>query len=178
MRTAFGSDRGQVVVPPGSVELDFLRFEGARARDVEDVRVEVAGVEPVAAPRVAQDVEVQRFDRRGRPVEMADFFDSFRVTNPADDTVAIRVALLEYEEPPPGEAQQAIRVTQVTPLLRLKSGAQQTFTLPPKLRGRVDRQPEAVQLALSGARRIEASRRSGARSARPGPPAGSATRRG
>jgi hypothetical protein len=77
--TAYGSDRGEVVVPPYTAVLDVVRFDGRRKRDVEDVAVRVAKADGVAA-EAAGEPEIQRLDH-GQEVHYESFFDSVRVTN-------------------------------------------------------------------------------------------------
>jgi hypothetical protein len=136
VRTAYGSDEGRVVVPADWAVLDVLRFEGPGAREVEDVAVRVSSAEEVAIERRSEEPEVQRLDR-GRPVEYAGVFDAFRLTNPGDAEVKVRVVLIEYEDPPPGESQQWVRVTELAPLTTLAAGGKETIRLPARLRGRV-----------------------------------------
>ena len=136
VRTAYGSDQGRVVVPADWAVLDVLRFEGPGAREVDDVDVRVRTADEVAIEPPTEEAEVQRLDR-GRPVEYADFFDAFRVSNPGDTEVKVRVVLIEYEDAPEGESQQWVRVTPLAPLTTLAAGGKETIRLPRKFRGRV-----------------------------------------
>jgi hypothetical protein len=113
-----------------------LRFEGPGARDVEDVEVRVREAEEVSIEPPTEEPEIQRLDR-GRPVEYEHLFNAFRVTNPGDTEVAVRVALIEYEDPPEGESQQWVRVTELAPLTSLAAGDGKTIRLPPRLRWNV-----------------------------------------
>jgi hypothetical protein len=128
-RTAYGSDRGEVVVPPYTAVLDVVRFDGRRKRDVEDVAVR-------GRRETAEEPEIQRLDH-GREVPYESFFDSVRVSNVDQVAIEIRVVLIEYEDPPPGESQQFIRATVLSSLLKLPPGAEKTLRLPRELRGRV-----------------------------------------
>jgi hypothetical protein len=123
------------VVPPSTAVIDVVRFEGRRRRDVEDVAVRVAKADEVAA-ETAQEPEIQRLDH-GREVPYESFFDSVRVTNVDQAPIEIRVVLIEYKDPPPGETQQFIRATPLSSLLKLPAGGEKTLRLPPELRGRV-----------------------------------------
>jgi hypothetical protein len=134
-RTAFGSDRGEVVVPAYMEVLDVVRFEGRRKRDVEDVAVRVAKADEVAA-KAAAEPEIQRLDR-GREVPYESFFDSVRVTNGDRIPIEVRVVLIEYEDPPPGQSQQFVRATPLSSLIKLAAGGAKTLRLPRELRGRV-----------------------------------------
>jgi hypothetical protein len=64
-------------------------------------------------------------------------FDSVRVTNVDQVPIEIRVVLIEYENPPPGESQQFVRATPLSSLLKLAAGGETTLRLPHELRGRV-----------------------------------------
>lgn len=136
VRTAYGSDRGRLVVPADWAVLDVLRFEGPGARDVEDVEVRVREAAEVAIEPPTEEPEIQRLDR-GRPVEYENFFDAFRVTNPGDTEIDLRVALIEYELPPEGESQQWVHVTELAPLTAVPAGGKRTIRLPAELRGKV-----------------------------------------
>ena len=136
VKTAYGSDSGRLVVPARWAVLDVLRFEGPGARKVEDVDVRVREADELAIERPTEEAEIQRLDK-GRPVEYDHLFDSFRLTNPGDAEVDVRVALIEYELPPEGESQQWIRVTELAPLTTLAAGAKKTIRLPRQVRGRV-----------------------------------------
>jgi hypothetical protein len=137
VHTAFGSDRGLVVVPPGTLVNDVLTFRGPAAHRVRDVDVKLTRTIPV--PGVAESAvmpDVQRFDRDGHAVGVAKPFAFFRVANKSADAVAARVVLLEYDDPPPGQPQQAISVTKLTGLLKLAPRASRGIDLPVRLRNR------------------------------------------
>jgi hypothetical protein len=136
VKTAYGSDSGRLVVPAEWAVLDVLRFEGPGARKVENVDVRVREADEVAIERPTEEAEIQRLDK-GRPVEYAHLFDSFRLTNRGDAEIDVRVALIEYELPPEGESQQWVRVTELAPLTTLAAGGKKTIRLPRPLRGRV-----------------------------------------
>jgi hypothetical protein len=136
VKTAYGSDSGRLVVPAEWAVLDVLRFVGPGARRVENVDVRVREADEVAIEPPTEEPEIQRLDR-GRPVEYAHFFDSFRLSNPGDGEIDVRVALIEYELPPEGEAQQWVRVTELAPLTTLAAGGKKTIRLPRPLRGKV-----------------------------------------
>jgi hypothetical protein len=137
VHTAFGSDRGQVVVPPGTLVNDVLTFRGPAAHRVRDVGVKLTRTIPV--PGVAESAvapDVQRYDRDDDPVATDKPFASFRVSNDSANAVAARVVLLEYDDPPPGQPQQAIRVAKLTGLLKLAPHASRRISLPAGLRNR------------------------------------------
>jgi hypothetical protein len=123
-------------MPPRSTVVDVLRFEGPRKRDVEDVEVKVTEADEVPMKAQAGEMPVQRLDRIGRPVSIANVFHSYRVTNDTDEDAKIRVVLILWEDPPPGESQQALDVIPVSPLLTLPANGAKTIKLPKPLRGR------------------------------------------
>ena len=75
--TAFGSDRGRMVVASFMTEYDVLRFEGDRAREVQDVRVRIEDLEQVSYPEYDEYVDVQRYDD-GVAVDGDKTFDAMR----------------------------------------------------------------------------------------------------
>lgn len=134
VHTAFGSDRGLVVVPADTLVNDVLTFRGPLAHRVKDVAVKLTRTIPVTGVTVTTPPVVERFDRDGSPVGKGEPFDSFRVSNDSTGAVAARVVLLEYDKPPPGQPQQAIRVTKLTGLLKLEPHASRQIRLPAGLR--------------------------------------------
>lgn len=136
VHTAYGSDRGLVVVPARSLVNDVLTFRGRAAHRVRKVRVVIARRILVPGASAGDPPVVQRFDRNGTPVGTGARFDAFRVSNESASVVAARVVLLEYDHPAPGDPQQAIRVTSLTGLLKLAPRASRMFRLPAGLRDR------------------------------------------
>jgi hypothetical protein len=137
VHTAFGSDRGLVVAPADALVNDVLTFRGPAAHRVRDVDVKLTRT--IRVPGVVESAvapDVQRFDRDGHAVGVDKPFQSFRVSNKNADAVAARVVLLEYDDPPPGQPQQAIRVTKLTGLLKLAPHASRRIRLPAGLRNR------------------------------------------
>ena len=70
----------------------------------------VSEAEEVSIERPTEEAVIQRLDR-GRPVE--------------------------YEDPPEGESQQWVRVTELAPLTTLAAGEKKMIRLPPELRWKV-----------------------------------------
>ena len=143
--TAFGSDRGRRVVPGGTALFDVLRFEGARKRDVENVRVRVAEEPRVSVKPGLREPLVQRIDAHGRVVAYGEYFESLRVPNPNDAAIRVRVVLLEYEDPPPGKPQQVVRVTPLSSLIDIPAKGARTIRAP----GDTGRRPGSVKVFLS-----------------------------
>jgi hypothetical protein len=112
--TAFGSDRGAMLVPAGTKVYDILAFAGADAADVADVSVVVVHkTADAGAPVRPQLPTDQRIDADGEPTGESGTFAGVELTDP--DTVPIRVGLvcIHWDQPPAGQSQQAISVTPV-----------------------------------------------------------------
>jgi hypothetical protein len=135
--TAFGSDHGELVIPPGIAHIDVLRFRGRRRYDVENVKVDVVKTEEARAPSSYKEPVVERLDRRGQRVDNVESFSAFTITNANAEPVSVRAVLLEYDDPPEGEPQQVVRETPLTGLIRLDAGDRSTIKLPSALRDRV-----------------------------------------
>ena len=104
--TAYGSERGEHVLPPYFTEYDVLKFEGERAGEVRNVQVEVREMEQVDYPALDAEVTAEQFDD-GRVVPHGKTFDSVELTNPNHDDVPVRVALIGWSMPRKGDPQQA-----------------------------------------------------------------------
>jgi hypothetical protein len=104
--TAFGSDRGQRVIASEFTDFDILHFEGDRASDVRDVRVEITKLRQARYPDMHEEVTVDRFEA-GRKVEGFDLpFDAIQLHNPNDDALPIKVVLIAWARAPKGQPQQ------------------------------------------------------------------------
>ena len=95
--TAFGSDRGRQVVASFMTETEVLRFEGERADEVVDVRVEIEKLEQVSYPDFEKYFDIQRFDD-DVPVDGDKTFDALDLSNPNDKTLSMGVALIAWEQ--------------------------------------------------------------------------------
>ncbi|SEN20858.1 hypothetical protein [Actinacidiphila rubida] len=118
VRTVYGSDRGNLVVPYG-YGMEILRFSGTGAHEVADVRVRVVAVEPARIRAGVHDVTVQPLDGRGRKVDKFSRFTALRLSNADDFAVAVRLAYLVYDQPPEGQTQQAVVVVPVGGLIHV-----------------------------------------------------------
>jgi hypothetical protein len=108
VRTAYGSDRGLVVIPPRSTVPDVLAFDGPGFRRVADVRVTVRRDERVKTPsRAAGDLPAQRM-LAGRITVPLEDFDSLLVSNTNPVQVSVRMVCILWEDPPPGATQQML----------------------------------------------------------------------
>jgi hypothetical protein len=108
VRTAYGSDRGLVVIPPGSTVTDVLAFDGPGFRRVADVRVTVRRDERAKTPsRPVGDLHAQRM-LTGRVTVPLEDFDSLLVSNTSPVQVSVRMVCILWEDPPPGATQQML----------------------------------------------------------------------
>jgi hypothetical protein len=110
--TAFGSDVGRLVVPPGE-SVEILAFRGQDADKVSDVTVVTQEVFEVEAPDLDVPVEAQGIGENGETVELPAAFRTVLLTNNNADPAAVRVVYLAYDTPASGESQQASAVIQV-----------------------------------------------------------------
>jgi hypothetical protein len=104
--SAFGSYRKDQVIPPFFTDYDLLKFEGERANEVRDVRVEILDLDQVGYPEMPEGaVTYQRYDD-GRPVGTDETFDAIDLRNRNSDDVPVRVALMAWGERPASDPQQ------------------------------------------------------------------------
>ncbi|MWA04952.1 hypothetical protein F8568_032225 [Actinomadura sp. LD22] len=109
VRTAYGSDRGLVVLPPRSTGGDVLAFDGPGSRNVAGVRVTVRHRERSKQPaRAARELEA-RPSRDGTSTEPGQDFDTVLLHNTNGFRVAVRLVCIIWEDPPPGAPQQMVR---------------------------------------------------------------------
>ncbi|WP_369185534.1 hypothetical protein [Streptomyces sp. Y1] len=119
--TAYGSDRGSLVVQPGG-GFDVLAFSGAGADQVADVRVTVKESAPADLPADASLVEAEPADAAGRPMSKFDAFEQVVLNNPNTTAVSVRVVYLVYDEPQPGKSQQAVEAVPIGGLTTVPAG--------------------------------------------------------
>lgn len=109
--TAYGSEAGHHIIPAKFTDIDVLSFDGPGFRDVTGVRVDVQEVLPVPfAAKVREVVLTDRIDGAGNVVPPGYMYEFVRLTNISREAVTVRVALIEYEEPVPGQSQQFVDV--------------------------------------------------------------------
>ncbi|WP_156391694.1 MULTISPECIES: hypothetical protein [unclassified Nocardioides] len=126
--SAYGTEIGNHVIPAAFTDIDVLAFHGPGFRDVADVRVQVEAVDSVSFPAKIRDVVLtERIDAWGDVVS-GGVYEQVRLTNRSRDAVAVRVALIEYEDPPPGASQQAVDVQQLGGLVSVPGKG--TTTIP------------------------------------------------
>jgi hypothetical protein len=115
--TAYGSDRGQVVVGTKG-GLDILAFHGTDASRVVDVKVDVTSV--IAAKRVVvtRGLTLTYKDASGETVDKFGDFDKVLLTNPNDIDATVRMVYIVWDQPTdPHDAQQAVSVTPIGGLI-------------------------------------------------------------
>lgn len=141
MSTAYGSDRGWVVAPADDVVIDILRFDGPGTRDVRGVEVRVTGLEVVAGLDVAGrgsgpvvQPEVSYLGAGGTEVEEPWNARTVRISNPGGVAYPVRVIGIDWEQPSPGQSQQAAVVTQVGGSSRVEAGGSVDVRVPGHLR--------------------------------------------
>lgn len=109
--SAYGTENGNHIIPAKFTDIDVVAFKGPGCRDVADVRVDIEAIDNVPFPaKIREVVLTDRINARGEVVGAGDVYEQVRLTNPSRDAVMVRVALIEYENPPPGASQQAVDV--------------------------------------------------------------------
>lgn len=132
--TAYGTEIGHHVIPPKFTDFDILAFHGPGFRDVADVKVDVQQVVQVPSPTAVRGaVLADRIDAGGNVVPPGYGFAYVRLTNTSREAVAVRVALIEYEEPPPGYSQQAVDVRPLGDLVEVPGLGTTTIPGPTQL---------------------------------------------
>jgi hypothetical protein len=120
--TAFGSDRGEQVVPAFTEVIEVLKFKGPGADDVADVRVSVADPGTLTDdPPPANDIRLKRFDVSGR-ASSDTTLGSVLVTNTYDEPIRVMLVGLELAPADDGEPQHFARVTPLAGPLTLTPG--------------------------------------------------------
>ncbi len=120
--TAFGSDRGEQVVPAFTEVIEVLKFKGPGSADVADVAVTVADPGTLAdSPPPANDIKVKRFDITGKTTS-ENTLGSVLVTNTYDEPIRVQVVGLELAPADDGEPQHFQRVSALAGPLDLAPG--------------------------------------------------------
>ncbi|WP_328622604.1 hypothetical protein [Streptomyces sp. NBC_00354] len=126
--TAYGSDRGSLVVQHGG-GYDILAFSGADAGQVADVRVTVKELVPADLPADSSAVEAKPADPAGQPLSKFDAFDQVVLKNPNNTAVSVRVVYLVYDQPKSGSPQQAVEVVPIGGLTTIPAGGTSSVTV-------------------------------------------------
>ncbi|GAB3939605.1 hypothetical protein GCM10027614_22110 [Micromonospora vulcania] len=96
--TVYGSDRGQVVVPPGS-GMDVLVFSGDSAQLAEDVAVSVRSTDTVEVPAAQVDPVAVPMDDAGQPLDRGSPFTAVSVRNDDSAPMSVRLVYIVWTEP-------------------------------------------------------------------------------
>jgi hypothetical protein len=136
VRTALGSDRGGVVVPPLSTSLDVLRFDGPHARDVDGVRVKISHETRAPDLSWSKPVASRRLDADGHTVPVGEPFASVGLDNPNDGAATVRIVLLTVDHHSTGGLHQFVRATPLESGIHLAPSGRRHIALPRALRDR------------------------------------------
>lgn len=144
--TVYGSDRGQLVVPPGT-GLDVLIFTGERAQLAEDVTVSVRTAEAVEARAIEVEPVVTPLDDAGRILDRSSMFTAVSVRNDNRAQMSVRLVYIIWTEPEGDRRQQAERVVPVGDLI----------VIPPRQTTVVPLTGEALTATVGAAGRVPTS---------------------
>lgn len=112
--TAYGSDRGTLVVGPGrDGAYDVLAFSGPDRARVAGVAVSVTRVLPATAPAGADYVTARAADQGGGSISKFDRFRQVVLQNPNGAAVSVRTVYIVYDQPRDGTSQQAVAVVPI-----------------------------------------------------------------
>ena len=130
--SAFGSYRKGQVIPPFFTDYDVLKFEGERAHEVRDVKVVIRDLDQIDYPELEKPVAYARFDD-GLRVGEEETFDAIELTNPNDDDLAVKVALMSWGERPDEDPQQFEWAIPLDDAYTVPANGTKMVTLPPEL---------------------------------------------
>jgi len=130
--SAFGSYRKGQVIPPFFTDYDVLKFEGERAHEVRDVKVVIRDLDQIDYPELEKPVAYARFDD-GLRVGEEETFDAIELTNPNDDDLAVKVALMSWGERPDEDPQQFEWAIPLDEVYRVPAKGRKMVKLPPEL---------------------------------------------
>ena len=128
--SAFGSADGGQVIPPFFTDYDLLKFEGDRANEVRDVRVEIRDLDQVDYPEMEEAIKYARFDD-GLRVGDDETFDAIELTNTNDDALAVKVALMYWGERPESDPQQYEWAIPLDDVYTVPANGRKMVALPP-----------------------------------------------
>ena len=129
--TIFGSDRGELVVPTHTGVVDVLRFSGAHADRVADVRATVLRASRVDYPEMTTDLVVTPFDAAGDKVSRNDLFTRVQVGNDNDRPLTVRLVYIVWNVPPEGRTQQADRTEPIGDLVTVPAHGRTDVSIAP-----------------------------------------------
>ena len=106
VKTAFGTEKGEHVLPSLYTEGDFLKFEGERAGEVRKVRVKILDIDQVKYPEQSEPFTVEKYDDGGRVDKFAEEFDAVEIANPNDDDMKVKLVVIAWLEQKGDDPQQ------------------------------------------------------------------------
>jgi hypothetical protein len=122
VKSVYGSDRGELAVPPaGALDILVMKPE-TRIGEVADVRAEVVSTAPTTSIG-AQPVEVSAASADGNLLPKEAPFASVSLNNPNPEPARVRVVHLVYDAPPPGRSQQVISIVPLAGPIDVPAGA-------------------------------------------------------
>lgn len=121
VHTAFGSDRGELVVIAGS-NVEILQFEGPDRGRVADVRVTVVGAREVSLPADVVQPTVTAL-ANGEPTVPSSSFDQVLISNSGAAKLPVRVVYVVWEPIIEGMSQQAASVSTVVDSAKVEGNA-------------------------------------------------------
>lgn len=135
--TVFGSDKGLVVAPANYEVFDILRFEGADAGDVKDVKVTIEKMLTVEDSGTTYP-EVDYLDAQGHSVEYPYEAHTVRVSNPGASDYVVRLVGITWNRPLEGRSQQALTVSAVGDPVRVAARNDADVNLTPEAVAKYD----------------------------------------
>ena len=109
--TAYGSDRGNIVIPARETVNDILAFAGSNAANVTDVHVVITSqTSDSDRPMQAQYVTAQAVDASGGPTSKFRTVRGRRVDESEPVDIKVGVVCIQWDQPPSGQPQQAVAV--------------------------------------------------------------------
>ncbi|GAA0939397.1 hypothetical protein GCM10009554_29100 [Kribbella koreensis] len=109
--TAYGSDRGKVLVPTAGDATDVLIFHGADVARISDVRVSVRDMVTPDYPRAPVFDDPQPRDDSGTPTTKSGPFSAFTVINPNRGQISLGVVCIIWNQPFDGQPQEVLEAT-------------------------------------------------------------------
>ncbi|MEV0289738.1 MULTISPECIES: hypothetical protein [unclassified Kribbella] len=113
VRTAYGSDRGQVVVSWRGEGWDVLAFSGADVARVVDVRVKVRDLVSVNYAIPLEVADPQAMNGYRRPTTKFGPFAAVELRNLNNEAITVGIVCIHWDQPPAGQPQQALAAVEL-----------------------------------------------------------------
>jgi hypothetical protein len=104
--SAFGTEKGEHVLPSLYTEGDFLKFEGDRAKDVRKVRVKILDIDQVKYPEQTEPMDIEKYAEGKKVDKFAEQFDSVELSNPNKDDMTVKLVVIAWLDAKKGDPQQ------------------------------------------------------------------------